>query len=151
MPLTFQRGFSFQRGRRILNWLKSNPGIVIIFSDEKLFYVDAAHNPRNDKYLSSETVECISENVKFTKKSKNPAHVMVLGLVGSDGQVCPPILIPQGIKVNTQAYLELLQKKALPWLKAKYPEGNYCFQQDGAPAHTALKTQEYLQNRGAFD
>lgn len=31
---------------------------------------------------------------------------------------------------------------------ANYPDGNYVFQQDGAPCHTARTTQEFLQTSG---
>jgi hypothetical protein len=69
---------------------------------------------------------------------------MMLGIVASDGQKCPPIFIPEGEKVNTEVYIRLLESKVVPWLKKKFPDGNYVFQQDGAPAHTANRTQEWL-------
>ena len=69
---------------------------------------------------------------------------MVLGIVSSDGKTCPPIFIPTGLKVNTDVYIDLLKTKLLPWLRRNYPEGNYVFQQDGAPAHTSKRTQEWL-------
>jgi inhibitor of nuclear factor kappa-B kinase subunit alpha len=40
--------------------------------------------------------------------------------------------------------LRLLSDFFLPWVKKNYPKGNYVFQQDGAPAHTANRTQEWL-------
>jgi hypothetical protein len=37
----------------------------------------------------------------------------------------------------------------IPWLSATYPEGNYVFQQDGAPAHTANSTQQFIESNMA--
>jgi len=62
----------------------------------------------------------------------------------SDGKTCPPIFIPTGLKVNTEAYIGLLERHLVPWLCQNYPDGNYLFQQDGAPAHTSKRTQEWL-------
>jgi hypothetical protein len=69
---------------------------------------------------------------------------MVLGIVASDGRKCPPIFVPEGEKVNTEAYIGLLEANLLPWLRKNYPAGNYVFQQDGAPAHTSNRTQKWL-------
>jgi hypothetical protein len=32
-----------------------------------------------------------------------------------------------------------------PWIKRMYPDGNYVFQQNSAPAQTARTTQEFLR------
>jgi hypothetical protein len=34
----------------------------------------------------------------------------------------------------------------MPWLFVTHPKGNYMFQQDRAPAHTANSTQRFLEN-----
>lgn len=50
------------------------------------------------------------------------------------------------MKVNAKYYLEeVLQKKLLPSVKTMYKEDYYCFQQDGAPSHTAKITQEWCE------
>jgi hypothetical protein len=67
---------------------------------------------------------------------------MVLGIVASDGRKAPPIFIPDGQKVNTEMYISILKAKLLPWLRKNYPEGNYVYQQDSAPAHASKKTQD---------
>ncbi len=36
--------------KRILNWLKNNPGKVLVFSDEKNFHVYMYANSRNKEY-----------------------------------------------------------------------------------------------------
>ena len=34
----------------------------------------------------------------------------------------------------------------LPWIKANYLQGNYVWQQDGAPAHISEKTQKFCKD-----
>lgn len=113
----------------------------VIFSDEKNFVVDAVKNRRNDRYISTEALENVPDNVKHHVKTKSPT---------SDGKKCPIIFIPQGLKVNTAVYLDLLNEKVKPWLEKTYPDGNYVWQQDGAPAHTSRTTQEWLQSEEGF-
>ena len=76
--------------------------------------------------------------------NKHPQKVMVLDVVGSDGQKCPIIFIDANEKINRQVYEGLLDTHVIPWIKATYPEGAFDFQQDGAPAHSATATQARL-------
>ena len=69
---------------------------------------------------------------------------MVLGILASDGQRMPPMFFGQNKKCNANVYYKILWYKVLPWLRSTYPGGNYVFQQDGAPAHTATKVQNFL-------
>lgn len=70
---------------------------------------------------------------------------MMLGVVGSDGARMPPYWFPKGLRVGSKEYLEVLQTVVKPWLDATYPEGNYVWQQDGAPGHNANVTQKWLK------
>ena len=47
-------------------------------------------------------------------------------------------------KVNSESYKNLLEIGLLPDCRRLYPNGDWIFQQDGAPAHTSKTTQEYL-------
>jgi hypothetical protein len=40
----------------------------------------------------------------------------------------------------------LLCQQVMPWPTAMYSDGNFVFQPEGAPAHTANLTQRFLQN-----
>ena len=129
-----------ERSKRLLNKLKGKDSSTVeIFSDKKIFTVNQAYNRRNDRIIVNQ-----GESATLVSRTKHPQSVMVLGVVASDGHKCPPIFVPAGVKVNTEAYLELLESKVLPWLKKTYPQGNYVFQQDGAPAHTSRRTQKWL-------
>jgi len=67
---------------------------------------------------------------------------------GCDWKFCkkkmPPVFIPAGVKVNTDVYIGILQKHVLPWTKREYPDGEFIWQQDGAPCHTSKRSQEWL-------
>jgi DNA-binding Lrp family transcriptional regulator len=139
------KNLRLERSVRLLNQLKSLPkSTVRIFSDKKIFTVDQAYNRRNDRVIVN-----VGEPGTPVNKTKHPQGIMVLGIVASDGRKCPPIFVPQGEKVNTEAYIGLLEANLLPWLRKNYPAGNYVFQQDGAPAHTSNRTQKWLADNVA--
>lgn len=142
-----QKGKRLERARRILCWLKNgrNAGKVVIFSDEKLFYLDPSLNRRNNRYISGLRAEEVDDLVRYNPKTKHSGKVMVLGVVASDGKKCPIVFVDSQEKINAVKYQQLLEKHVIPWLTLEYPEGNYCFQQDGAPAHTARTTQRFLK------
>jgi len=129
-----------ERSKRLLSRLKKLPNSTVkIFSDKKMFTVDQVYNRRNDRIIVDQ-----GDTATPVNKTKHPAGVMVLGIISSDGKTCPPIFIPAGLKVNTDVYIGLLERHLVPWLRRNYPDGNYVFQQDGAPAHTSKRTQEWL-------
>jgi DDE superfamily endonuclease len=57
----------------------------------------------------------------------------------------PAIFVPNGVKINAIRYQTDILDVMLPRLNEKDP--NYIFQQDGAPAHTARSTVQYLEER----
>ena len=129
-----------ERGKRLLNKLKrSSSSTVKIFSDKKIFTVDQVYNRRNDRQIIN-----MGDVGSPVSRTKHPASIMFLGVVASNGEKAPPIFIPEGEKVNTESYISILEAKVLPWLKKTFPLNNYEFQQDGAPAHTSKRTQEWL-------
>ena len=46
--------------------------------------------------------------------------------------------------MNSESYNNLLEIGILTDYRRLYPNGDWVFQQDGAPAHTSKTTQEYL-------
>ena len=130
----------FKAKRLLYQLKKQKPGTVRVFSDKKFFTVDQVHNKRNDRMVVKKGTK-----PKPIMKTKFPAKVMVLGIVASDGNKCPPIFIKEGLKVTASVYIGLLRDHVLPWLKATYPEGNYVFQQDSAPGHKAKTTQAWMK------
>ena len=64
---------------------------------------------------------------------------MVLGVMSSEGDIMPPHIFPQGLKVNGEVYLDVLKDKVLPWMMQIAGDRPFTFQQDGAPAHTSAR------------
>lgn len=133
-----------ERCQKVLGFLKRNGSTVRVFSDEKIFTVDAVVNRRNDRYIAASRAE-----VKGIFRTKHPAQVMVFGVVASDGKKMPPYFFKPGEKVGAESYYKVLRYHVLPWLKANYPQGDYVWTQDGAPCHTATKVQEFCRKNFA--
>lgn len=135
------------RCQALLNDLKSRPaGIVNVFEDEKTFTVDPSWNRRNDRVIRLGNDHDI-DDVRTITRTKHPASLMLLGVVASNGKVCPPVFFPAGYRLNAAGYQEALRKTVLPWLKKEFPRGNFCYYQDGAPCHTAKATQKFLEDK----
>ncbi len=91
----------------------------------------------------------LEDSVQISPFSKAPAKKMVLGVVASDGKKCLIIFVPDGEKVTVDSYQALLCRHVIPWPSAAYLEGDYVFQQDGLPTHTANSTQKFLESNMA--
>ena len=135
---------------RLLNWIKNSnhSNKVRIFSDEKLFVIDAKFHRQNDRYLTKVPVKMVEPQVKYNSICKHPAKVMVLGIVASDGKKCPVIFIDQDVRMNSEIYQNLLKEHFLPWLRANYRPGEYVFQQDSAPCHASVSRAKFLTKEG---
>ncbi len=55
--------------------------------------------------------------------SKVPLEQMVLGVVGSEGQICPIVFIGVGERVDADISQDLLGQSVVPWVQRTYPIG----------------------------
>ena len=61
-----------------------------------------------------------------------------------------PFGVPERIKITSKTYIDFLQKNFMPWYK-KQPlafKRKAKLLQDGAPAHTAHLTKDFLDQKG---
>ncbi len=137
-----------ERARALLNFLKApkdrtagGANRLIFFSDEKIFQQDQVVNRRNHRWLCHKASE-----VPIVSKTKFPAHVMVLGVVSSEGHVMPPHFFEAGLKITSDVYKHVLEHVVKPWMDTIAEGRPYTFQQDGAPAHTSKTVQTWLKN-----
>ena len=131
-----------ERCRTLLRTIKHTSRPIFLFTDEKIFTVDSYHNQRNDRFISVGTFSEAPAAIKFHFRTKHPASVMVFGLISSDGKKMPLVFIEQGAKINANVHIDILRQHVKPWIERNYTEvDNVIFQQDGAPPHTANKTQ----------
>ncbi len=106
-------------------------------------------NRCNSRYLTYLPVTEVDNSVYISPFSKAPVKLMVLNVVASNGKKCLIIFVLDGEKVTADTYQTLLCRHVIPWLSARYPEGNYVFQQDGSPAHTSNSTQQFIESNMA--
>jgi transposase len=111
----------------------------VLFTDEKLFTVEQAHNPQNDRTWSRQRPSLAR---RVVQRAVKPESVMVWAGVGHDKKT-PLIFVAPGVKINGAFYREMLEREVVPWMDA-LPDP-LVFQQDGAPAHTAKETQDWCQ------
>lgn len=130
------------RGRRILQILCQDRVPPVLWTDEKLFTVQAIHNAQNDRVLAKKK-EDIPVELQTAFRRQKPPSVMVWAGVTTDGKKTPLIFIEEGVKVDQGVYLHLLSEEVVPWVEEQYPNGRMIFQQDGAPAHTSKVVQDF--------
>jgi hypothetical protein len=141
---------------KLLNMLKhpKEPGMLWFFSDEKNFCQDQIHNSQNHRWIAK-SPHPMKKNAKRklartdiprVHKTKFPATVMILGVVSSEGDVMPPHFFEKGLMINTDVYLDVLEKVVVPWCKQVAGDRPWVWQQDSAPAHMSNQTQAWLKD-----
>ena len=125
----------------------------MFFSDEKTFVVDPSYNAQNNRWIRFDLDDPVPQG-KYLPRSKHPSGAMLLGAVASTGEKSPPIWFPQGFRLNADSYIEALDRTLVPWMRrVAAAHGGarpapILFQQDGAPAHTARSTVQFLESKG---
>ena len=69
---------------------------------------------------------------------------MVWGAISKSWK-SPLIFVKEGVKVNTDSYVNDILTPALASMKEKFKNKSFTFQQDGAPSHTSKKTQKWCE------
>ena len=111
--------------------------VSLCFTDEKFFRLGGELNTHN-------MVRYSDTNPSYRVVKRNHyAGVMTWCAVTSKGIIGP--IFPEG-NVNADAYQNMLETQFLPELRKLFYPSKTWFQQDGAPAHTAASTVEYLNN-----
>ena len=87
----------------------------IIWTDEKIFTVQRAHNRQNNRILAK-NIKDIPPNIRVVGKRQKPASCMVWAGVTCNGQKTPLIFIEEGVKVNSMVYPDLLQSHVVLWI-----------------------------------
>ena len=130
------------RCRLLLNRFTAEKVKNIIFSDEKDFTLEVARNRQNDRVYGKRKRD-IAPNRLYHETSRFTKKVMVSAGVSSKGKTRIHFIDTECTKVNSESYTNLLEI-GLPDCRRLYPNGDWAFQQDGAPAHSSKTTQEYL-------
>lgn len=132
------------RGKKMLAEMQRAVGHVFVWSDEKIFTVEAVTNTQNDRLYAHNAGE-LPEGSRTHFRRMKPAGVMVWAAVASDGSKSPLVFIEEGVRVNTQVYIKMLDEKVFPWITESFGK-RYVFTQDGAPSHTSNLTQKWCKD-----
>jgi transposase len=122
-----------QKEKRV-GWCKKNSKRKwdkVIFSDETSIELDRCKNRKWHPKGKRPQVG----------KSKFPRKMMFWSAVGVNCKA--PLVVIRGT-VNTDKYIELLEKHFLPWYRA-YCHTTHVFQQDNAPAHTSKRSVAFIK------
>ncbi len=132
------------RGWELLQHLCQDRSPPVLWTDEKIFTVQAIHNSQNDWVLAKNKSD-IPVELRTSFQRQKPPSVMVWALVTTDGKKTPLIFVEENTKVDQSVYLHILSEKVLPWVDREYGNAPLVLQQDGAPSHTARLVQDYCQ------
>lgn len=83
--------------------------IARLQSFKNFFCQDQKINNQNNRWLA----QCPSE-VPVVMQTKFPTHVVVFGVISLVGDLMPPHIFPQGLRVNSDVYIDVLSTVVLP-------------------------------------
>ncbi len=109
--------------------------------------IQTIHNSQNDRVVAKNKNDIPVEKRTAFRRKKNPPTMMVWASVTTDGKKTLLVFIEEGVKINQNAYLDLLAEKVLPWVGSEYGDAPLVFQQDGAPSHTARRVQRFCEEK----
>ncbi|XP_054710993.1 uncharacterized protein LOC129220586 [Uloborus diversus] len=92
------------------------------------------------------SVEWMLQKWLTVMHTKFPAAVIVLGVISSEGDVMPPHFFEEGLRINVDGYIHVLETVVKPWMDMVAAGRDYVFQQDSAPAHKSRNTQAWLHS-----
>lgn len=107
----------------------------VVFSDEKTF--QSCYNGRMRVYRPPDT----RFDEKYTQKIKRKFSVNVWGWISSHGV---GLICRLDGMLNGIMYRNLLENVMLPSVAGVFPDGDFIFQQDNCPAHTAHIVQNWM-------
>jgi DDE superfamily endonuclease len=115
----------------------------VFFTDEKNFYLNPPVNNQNNRVWSAGRKRDVDPERLLVQRAKFSPHVMVSAGIcyGGKGRLH---FIAEEAKVNAEYYITNLLPKLIEDCHNLVP-GNFIFQQDGAPAHTARTTQQWIE------
>ena len=131
-----------ERATALLRRFKVRDTKRVFFTDEKNFYLNPPVSNQNNRVWSRGKKVDVRPSRLLVQREKFAKHIMVSAGVcfGGKGRLH---FIDEKAKVDAQYYLRRLLPQLIEDCNQLKPAG-FIFQQDGAPAHTARVTQEWL-------
>ena len=140
-----QKQKRMERAKILLNGMKDGIDAgKIVFFDKKIFTVEAQFNSQNDRILAK-SANNIPSSINSVYCCQKPASVMVWAAI-SENWRSPLIFVKEDAKLNTNSYIQDILTPAHVEMKKHFKDHPFTFQQDGAPSHTANRTQDCCEN-----
>lgn len=116
----------------------------VFFTDEKAFYLDPPVCSQNNRVWSAGRKRDIAPQRLLLQRAKFSQHLMVSAGVCFSGKG-KLNFVAHKVKINADHYTRTLLPQLLNDCRVLLGD-DFIFQQDGAPAHTAHQTQQFLQD-----
>lgn len=113
----------------------------VIFSDESLFQAFNARGQVRRRVGERYKPDCLRPTVKY------PFSVMVWSCICYHG-VGRLFILEKGERFNSDLYKKILEDRLLRSATEWYPDGDYMFQDDGAPCHRSKAVITHKANLG---
>ncbi len=133
-----------QKARKLKRHAASGRHTRVLFSDEKLFTIEQAHNHQNDRILLPKGSHANLKQ-RIVARQHHPKSIMIWAGITATGKT-PLVFIENGVKVNAEVYVnQVLRNVVLPWATDHFGGNGWAFQQDWAPAHKAKMSQSFCK------
>lgn len=132
-----------ERVTALIHRLSERDSKRIFFTDEKCFYLNPPVSNQNDRVWATGKKADVNPSRLLTQREKFSKHVMVSAGVCFGGKGLLHF-VDEKVKIDGTFYVGRLLPDLIQDCNQLLPAG-FIFQQDGAPAHTARVTQEWLQ------
>jgi transposase len=133
------------RAKELLLKMKNGSLPGLIFSDEKLFKVEASYNRQNDRVIASSSTS-IPLKKKLITRRQGSNSIMVWAAISEESR-SNLVFVEPGVKINADYYKKsILEAALIPWAKKTFLDKPFTFQQDGAPAHSAKVCQAWCRS-----
>lgn len=129
--------------KKLLRKITDQKLLVTFFTDEKIFTIDPPMNTQNRRVYGKRKKFEISDERLYVTKEHFPKSVMVSLGVSMLGKTSLVFVQPKA-KVNADYYVNNILHRLLPDMRNLANNGHFIFQQDGARAHTANTTIQFL-------
>jgi hypothetical protein len=134
-----------ERSKAMLQRFAPHDVEKILFTDEKIFTIEAVSNHQNDRILAPR-VSDISDDLRIISHTQHPQSVMVWAGVSAQGRT-NLVFVPQGVKINSSIYRDLILDPVVKQVgQTIFNSQVWTFQQDAAPAHTSNVSQAWLNS-----
>ena len=130
------------RSKSLLRRLTVQKSKRVFFTDEKIFYISPPVNSQNNRLWCAGRKRDVDPKRLLVERAKFSAHVMVSAGTSYAGKGRLHFVADKA-KINADYYVNSLLPQLIEDCEKLMP-GSFIFQQDGAPAHTARQTQEWL-------